>query len=491
MEKDDNPLADLSASGRAIECSLIGSVLVDNDAYFRATKYCSAEDFSDPFYSAIWRMYDRRIPSGRIVDAKLILGEVSSLVSRRVISLEGDSGEKITPKELLAKISFEAAGATIAEEYAKSIRDRKARREILIAVDDTRATIGDDTQEIDGEAKTFTAMNLLDGHMAALSEIREKLTAGSGEAMGQKIQSALDTAGLSHKAQSPVGWPWFMPEIDEVIDGPLEPGNLYGLMGGSGDGKTSFCLQQMWHLANQPTPAPALFLTEQSETQCIWQLFAQRYRIPHGIVKHGKLSDAQFDALVEFGRELSKKPIDIQNWSDEPMHKISTRVRMFVKRYGAGLIVIDHAKNITPSNPRDILAQQVYSSGMQFKKLLADTGCAGILLHQRNAKFLDRRNMWPVRADAYGGENGVQPSDAFIAVYQPSIWMEERAKIEENKSKARELREEAESEDGMAYIVGMKSRFGKRNRQRKVRFTGEYTRFSSKKMDGFEEPGMI
>ena len=491
MEREDDPLADLTAIGREIECSLVGSVLINNDAYFRAAKFCSANDFCDPFYAAVWRIYDRRIPAGKVVDAKLVAGEVKSLVDRRLIALEDERGKSITLNEFLSKIAYSSTGVLVAGEYAQGIRDRKARREILAAVDFARATIGNETVEVEDKTKTLTAMDLLDYHMEALSEIREELKGPSDEAMGQKIQSALNTASISHKGQAPVGWPWFMPEVDEVIDGPLEPGNLYGLMGGSGDGKTSFCLQQMWHLAHLPTPAPALFLTEQSETQCIWQLFAQHSRIPHGVVKHGKLTDDQFDQLVEFGQDLAKKPIDIQNWSDEPMSKISSRVRMFVKRYGPGLIVIDHAKNITPSNSRDVLAQQVYSSGMQFKKLLADTGCAGILIHQRNAKFLDRRNMWPVRADAYGGENGVQPSDSFIAVYQPSIWKEERAKIEENKSRAKELREEAEEEDGVAYIVGLKSRFGKRGRQRKVRFTGEYTRFSSKKMGGGAEPGLI
>ncbi len=487
MDENKGPLADINAIGVEIECSLVGSVLINNDAYYRATKHCSADDFCDPFYAEIWRMFDRRIPAGKAVDAKLIAGEIASLVKRKDIKLEGDKGEIITTQAFLAKIAFEATGILLAEDYAIGIRDRKARRDVLGAIEYTKATISADTMEIDGEKKALTALGLIDEQMGALSEIRESLTSASDAAMANKIQSAINTASLSHKERAPIGWPWFMPEIDELIDGPLEPGNLYGLMGGSGDGKTSFCLQQMWHLATLKEPAPALFLTEQSETQCIWQLFAQTSRIPHGVVKHGKLTDDQFDQLVLFGQDLAKKPIDIQSWSDEPMHKVSTRVRAFVKRHGPGLIVIDHAKNVTPANPRDILAAQVYSSGMQFKKLLADTGCAGILLHQRNAKFLDRRNMWPVRADAYGGENGVQPSDSFFAVYQPAIWMEERAKIEENKTRAAEFRDEALASDGVAYLVGLKSRFGKRGRQRKVQFTGEYTRFSSKKMDDYDD----
>jgi len=444
-----------------VEQALLGCILIHNEALAKVVSFLKPEHFYDALHGSIFDLCAKRIGSGHVADPKTL----KAFLAEQAV---GD----ISLAEYVARLAMEATTTANAEDYGRTIHELSIRRD-LVAVAMDAETIARDAPP---DAKVGEILEELESRFA---EIRKgAAVAGYDLDIRNVVQEALNAAGTAHKAKASTGWPWFMDEIGTVLDGPLEPGNLYGLLGKSGDGKTSFIMQQIRFSGEQGVPC--LFLSgEQSREQCAWQLSSQKIGLEAVRMKSGQLTEEEFDRYFEDAREAAKLPIAIQKWSGLRVSGLAVRVRSFVKAKGPGIIVIDHAKKIAPDNPRDILAQQVFQVFSDLKDVMADNGCAGIVLMQQNAESTKRTVGRPVRGDAYGGEGGLQNLDACLALFRPDKWLQERITLEEREKEIERLTNMLMQCKGKADFYSLKTRFGEEGRKARVRFRARFTRFES------------
>lgn len=444
-----------------VEQALLGCILINNDAFARVASFLKPEHFYDELHGSIFDLCAKRIGSGHIADPKTLK---AFLAEREV----GD----ITLAEYVARLAEEATTIGNAEDYGRTIHELAIRRD-LVAVAMDAETIARDAPP---DAKVGEILEELEGRFAAIRSGAK--VAGYEMDIRNAVQDALNAAGNAFKAGASTGWPWCLDEIGTVLDGPLEPGNLYGLLGKSGDGKTSLIMQQIRFSAERGVPC--LFLSgEQSREQCAWQLSSQKIGIEAARMKAGQLTEEEFERYFEDAREAAKLPISIQKWAGLRVSGLAMRVRSFVKAKGPGIVVIDHAKKIAPENPRDILAQQVFQVFSDLKDVMADNGCAGIVLMQQNADSTKRNIGRPVRSDAYGGEGGLQNLDACLALFRPDKFLEERITLEDREKEIERLRGKLDHCRGVADFYSLKTRFGEEGRKARVRFRARFTRFET------------
>ena len=321
-----------------------------------------------------------------------------------------------------------------------------------------------------------------------LSELRADAQIRAGSTMRVQLDRSVHLVLEAYQRDAPVGIPWCISEIEEVTDTRMEPGDLVGLLGASGDAKTSLVLQQVRFAAEQGTPA--LFLSgEQSVQQCIRQMHCQRLGLIAKFLRDGRISTDDYARVRADADAIAELPLSVETGSDMTVGQLSSIVRSFSRRYGPGLIVIDHAKKLVPDHRNDIFAQQVFQIYEGLKALASSTENAILLIMQRSSEFLKRRRMRPVRGDCFGGEGTLQNLDGCIGIFRPGRWLRERAKIEERDSVRDNLEVEAASLDrivglgpgrSLAEIYPLKARFGDdEGDRRRLVFEGRHTRLSS------------
>lgn len=445
-----------------IEQSVLGRLLLDNDAYQNIAQKLNPEHFIDPVHGRLFRIIASRISAGALVDVRAIKGYLNS----------NEALGDISVREYVARLASEAAPLPALESYARQIVDLSARRRILdVARDAETAALEYPLDE--------SVAKLLDQVEGAFAELRQSHRVGPPELSPKTaINEAMELIGAAHSG-SIVGIDYCLREIELVMHGPMQATDLIGLIGSSGDGKSSLALQQGRYSAEQGHPF--YFLSgEQSRAQCVLQMSAQRLgiEVPHMLKRDG-LSQEEADEVFEDAQALSKLPWTVEKWTQSTVSNLAVRVRAFVKRYGPGLVAIDNAKKIKPNNDRANLADQVSQVYNDLKDIAVDTGCTVLLLMHRNSDFMKRTNMAPIRSDSYGGEGSLQALDQCMTIYQPARWLKQAAKRAETKKRQEQLEQQAYEASDKVEIGTLKSRRGDEERTMEVRFTRRFTRFET------------
>ena len=447
-----------------VEQALLGALIINNRAFSEVSNFLRAEHFAEPLHGRLFEIIATLIDSGKKADIKLI---------RTFLPSDIQIGA-LTPVQYLARLAADAVGAN-AESYGRHVHDLAVRRQLITFSHVLEAAARD-------AGPSMTTRNLLDEAETRLSEIRQgNAIAGAAESFAVTLSKSVDLLAIAYKQGEPAGFAWPLDEMEYVLDSRIEPGNLYGLLGASGDGKTSLTLQTVRGLAE--AGVPTLFLSgEQTPQQCIWQMHAQRLGIEARFQRHGKISEDEFVDIVADARALRELPMEIQQWSGLRIAQIGTRVRAFARRFGgqAGVVVLDHIKKVVPDQANAILAQQVFQVYEGLKDIATSTGYAIIVLMQRNSEFMNRPVARPVRRDAYGGEGAIQNLDACLAVFRPEVWIKEKLNLAvPNSDEFHKLLAQGEQMEGVGELFGLKTRFGDQGRKQTVQFEARYTRFTS------------
>lgn len=136
--------------------------------------------------------------------------------------------------------------------------------------------------------------------------------------------------------------------------------------------------------------------------------------------------------------------------------------------------MIDHVGNISPSNPRDIFAEQINHTYRTIKVAAQELNCAIVLLMQQKLSALERTNPRPIISDGYGGTATVSNLDVYFALSRPEKWLQHRHHAEPDNGK---IASELARWENRAELINFKSRFGPEGSSRLVRFNKQFTRF--------------
>ena len=138
----------------------------------------------------------------------------------------------------------------------------------------------------------------LDAAELRVSKIREAGRVERSRGMAFHLEASIEAMAAAYKDDRPIGLEWCLPEIEAVVDTRMEPGDLVGLLGASGDLKTTTAVTQARFSAERGVPT--LFLSgEQSVQQCIRQMHAQRLGVSAKHTNNGTVSPAEFEQVVE------------------------------------------------------------------------------------------------------------------------------------------------------------------------------------------------
>lgn len=455
-----------------IEQAMLGAILINNEAYHATASIIGADCFYEPLHREIYRIISETISAGKKASPSTIREHLPSVTV-------GD----MTVSQYVAKLAVDGVGFASLVSEAQLLRDLYTRRKLIAA-----------GQEIADLAYEAAPQDTGGSLLAKAQTILFEIDAGSEDGALLTAASEVDRmmSGGTITARPTIPFP--LPQLEEVMGGLLEAGNLYGMLSGSGEGKTSMVLQIVRYAAERGHPV--LFLSyDQLWDQCLIQMASQKLGIESARLKEN-------DRLQT--REQEQKWAAISGLRGLPMaykkcsgrRDGSTQIAGYARRFlttfaprmeKTPLIVLDHVRKVKPRNERDHEGRVAAEVNGVCKDIASEFDAVWLNLNQRSSAGAKRKNPRPIDADLFGGEMAREDYDGMFYLYR--AWKYRKAQIaiasdekEEREIEARFARERWEEDQ--AELGALKVRFGDPSVRRKIRFEAQFTRYASMRDEG-------
>jgi len=455
-----------------IECEqqVLGSILLDNACFDRVSSFLTADDFFEPLHKGLFETIAGMISRGDAAKPSTLKGALPP--DLRVGDLVG--------MQYIAWLIAQMASPHNIVSFATAVKDAAKRRALATAAERIHEWVSID--------QPGTRID----ELIAECEKQFAEAIGKGRATDEvdAAARAIEEVSLAHQRQKSEAIPWFIGEAQQVLGDDLEFGWLVGLLADSGGGKTSFALQQAYHAME--AGYPVLFLSgDQKPEEVYKQIASQRASVQSNDLRKGRASDNELGSVIIVLNAMRNMPFEVRKMGRPTTAEISMWVRAFNRKHGRGLIIIDHAKRISFTDRRTMLAEGVNQVYGDLKALMQETENAGILLMQRNSDGQGRDNPRPVRGDAYGGAGALENLDGLIALYVEEQWIDHMLSNARTGARKTEIEDRREHVKGKAELVGLKARFAEGGIRKIIKREARFTRFSSLTEDWREQGSML
>lgn len=487
---DDSPLYREMPNSIELEQAVLGAVLVNNEAFFLVAEFLQPEHFFEPLHRDIFKVTADMIRSNRVANPLTI----------KTFLPAADKVENITVAQYLARLAASATTIINAADYGRQVYDLFIRRRLIRIGEEMVNTAFDSPLDMEPKVQ-------IEATEEALSALRHGGLddAGGSDDFATAMDDMMRRMSEPKKADLE-SIPVPLSEIGDILHEPgLTPGNLYGLLGASGEGKTSLMLQFAWTACE--AGHPVLILTfDQTEEQVRRQMVSQITGISvsqmaqHDPGRRETLRGGDWKLICEARDRTKGFTFSIRRMSNMKVSGITATAKRWVvttrkkfEKQGrlmpAPLIILDHVSAVTPEDRRSDPGTIASSVNRPCKAMAEELGAAWLSLNQRNGQGNARDVPRPIASDLYGGEASRMDYDAILYLYRPERWRDMALRTAKDGKQEEEIRnrfmlrktwrDAGTDPEGMAEIGAVKVRYGDANVSEFVRFEGRYTRYVS------------
>lgn len=429
------------------EQSLLGGLLIDNEALDKVADLVSVNDFYRQDHQIIFQHIHHLIEKSHPADI-VTLGE--SLESNSELNTVGGL-------EYLGLLAESTPTAANIRGYAQIIRERSIMRNLVEVgtniVDNALSPQGRDAQQLldESESKIFQIAEAGKNDRLGFTDIKELLPQ-----VAERIDQLFQRDNPSDVTGIPTGY----KDLDMMTSG-LQPGDLIIIAGRPSMGKTSLALNMCEYVSIDTGLPTAVFSMEMASTQLVSRLIGSVGKLNQHKMRTGQLDDNDWEKLSYALGQLNEAPIFIDEGSALNPYEVRARARRLHKQCGRlGLIVIDYLQLMGSAGSTENRATEISEISRSLKALAKELNVPVVALSQLNRSVEQRPDKRPVMSDLRESGAIEQDADVIMFIYRDEVYNPETP------------------DKGMAEIILAKQRNGPVGRV-KLTFLGEYTKFEN------------
>ena len=352
------------------EHAVLGSLLIDNNAWDRVADLLTEADFYRHEHKTIYAALGRLINSSRPADVVTVFDALA------------DKAADVGGLAYLDQLARSVPSAANCRRYAEIVRERSLLRQILARVDEAAEIVHGDG----------SAADKVEQVQALFADLEARSSARDGVWMDARMVKVIDhvNAAAEGKAEA---WRTGIAGLDLRMDGGMKPGELHILAARPSVGKSSIALQIARRFATDGHPV-LLLSQEMTDLDVGLRWAASASRVDLSKLRKGSLEDPDWTRLNEGADELARLPIQV---SDEPALTLRGIMSKARRVPGVKLIVLDYLQ--LSEGDGETRTAQVGSISRGLKKLAKQLGCAVLALSQLNRKVDERPSKRPQLSD--------------------------------------------------------------------------------------------
>src|SRR5919205_3183211 len=241
QESPDPQLVALKVPPHSVEAeqSLLGALLIDNQAFDRVADLVSGEDFYRDDHRRIWRHITKLIEANRPADMVTVAESIEA----------SEDKDKTGGAAYLAQLAQNVPSALNIRRYAELVRERAVQRRLAqVATEIAESALAPSGKEVG---------QLLDEAESKIFQIAESGARKDQGLLGiapilAKVYERIDHLHNQENPSDVTGVPTEFHDLDHRTAG-LQPGDLIIVAGRPSMGKTAFALNIAEHVALHPS----------------------------------------------------------------------------------------------------------------------------------------------------------------------------------------------------------------------------------------------
>jgi replicative DNA helicase len=432
------------------ERSILGAILLDNNALNTAIEALKAEDF---FLTQHRHVFQQMITLGEAQQAIDLVTLTEEL--HRVGELEAAGGAPY-----LASLIDGVARVSNVEHYARIVKEKAMLRNLIHATHNIQQRAFEAEEGADA---------ILDGAESSIFALAEDRVKAGLLPIKEIVRENFDRLEkIFREGKSITGISTGYGELDKLLSG-LQPSELIILAARPSQGKTALALNLAENIAIRGGLPVAVFSLEMSKESLLQRLVASVAQVDAHKFRSGHLSREDWKRMTEALSTISSSPLWVDDAGSTSVLEIGAKARRLKRDKGLSLLVVDYLQLITGRGRFHSCQEEVASISRGLKGLAKELQIPVLVLSQLT-RAPERDERGPQLSDLRESGAIEQDADVVMFIYRPDFF---------------NLNATPEERD-MADILIAKQRNGPTDKVKFV-FRSRLTRFEEAAPDAFSQ----
>jgi replicative DNA helicase len=386
------------------EESLIGAMLLSQEAVSVAYETVQAEDFYRPLHGQIFSSIIALAHAGEPVDYVTVQAK---LQERGAVAVE---------LGILSSLQLNTPSAANALHYAELVREKAQQRRLIAVageiVDDAYVATDDVVGLIDEAERKINA--IADDRKTDSVSPLQRLLLSEADILEQRGETRGQFNGLETGYRS----------LDAILQG-LQKSSMTIVGARPATGKTAFALGILIHVG-AVVNRPALFFSlEMSRQELAERILASTARIDSSKLRTGDLSEADWNRAHEAFGYLQSAKVFIDDNPSLTIMDVRARARRIKQQNGdLGVIIIDYLQLMSSRGRAENRQVEVSEMSRSLKILARELECPVVALSQLSRKLEERADKRPMMSDLRESGSLEQDADVVLFLFRPEIYGE-------------------------------------------------------------------
>jgi replicative DNA helicase len=405
------------------EQSLLGAILVNNEALYRVTDFLEPPHFFEPIHQQIYELARSLIRTGKL----------ASPVTLKTFLPADLNIAGLTPPQYLARLAAEATTIINAADYGRTVYDLAVRRDLI--------GIGEDMVNTAYDAPVdFAPQEQIEEAERRLYDLAEIGRYGGGfQKFEQALTTAVDMAARAYQREGKLsGLATGLKDLDNKMGG-LQSSDLIIIAGRPGMGKTALAtniaynVARAWrgevrpdgHIDTLNGGIVGFFSLEMSAEQLATRILAEQSGIASSTIRRGGINEHEFERIKDVAIELQHLPFFIDETGGLTVAQLAARARRLKRQKGLNLLVIDYIQLLQGSTRRaqEGRVQEVTEITTSLKALAKELNVPVMALSQLSRQVENRDDKRPQLSDLRESGSIEQDADVVLFVFREEYYL--------------------------------------------------------------------
>ena len=425
------------------ERSVLGAILVHNDAFNLAAQVIDSADF---YRDAHRRIFDKMVQLNERNQA------IDFVTLKEELARAGEIDEVGGPA-YVASLADGVPRATNVEYYARIVKEKATLRNLIFAANKILTNAYEADQESD--------LILDEAESSIFAVADDRLKAGFVPMRELVKESFPKIEQLFEQKRLITGVPTGFVDLDEMTRG-LQAGDLIIVAARPSMGKTSLVLNMAQHVAIQPDHTVGFFSLEMSKESLFLRLLTSEAQIDSHRLMSGAIGQKDYGRISHALETLSAMRLFIDDTANIGVLEMRAKARRLQSEHRLSLLVVDYIQLMSGRGRFENRTLELASISRSLKGLAKELSVPIVVLSQLSRAPESRSDHRPQLSDLR--ESGALEQDADVVVL---IYREDAYNRDPNNPDA-----------GTAELIVAKQRNGPTGTVR-LAFLREQTRFAN------------
>jgi replicative DNA helicase len=405
------------------EQSLLGAILVNNEALYRVSDFLEPVHFFEPIHQQIFDIARSLIRTGKL----------ASPVTLKTFLPADINIAGLTAAQYLARLAAEATTIINASDYGRTVYDLAIRRDLI--------QIGEDMVNVAFDAPVdFAPREQIEDAERRLYDLAETGHYGGGfQKFEVALTTAVDMAARAYQREGKLsGLATGLKDLDAKMGG-LQASDMIIVAGRPGMGKTALAtniaynVARAWrgevrpdgHIATVNGGIVGFFSLEMSAEQLATRIIAEQSGIPSSTIRRGGINEQDFEKIKDVAIELQHLPFFIDETGGITVAQLAARARRLKRQKGLDLLVIDYIQLLAGSSNKaqQGRVQEVTEITTNLKALAKELAVPIIALSQLSRQVENRDDKRPQLSDLRESGSIEQDADVVMFVFREEYYL--------------------------------------------------------------------